>query len=70
MGLSAEQDLASVETTPVNTYDDSPHGTLDYIFVSPEFTIEDAGLAFDQPDPHDPNMFPSDHIGLFATLSL
>ncbi len=57
-------------TTPVNIYDDSPHGTLDYIFVSPEFTIDDAGLAFDQPDPHDPNMFPSDHIGLFATLSL
>jgi len=36
-------------TTPVNTYDPAPHGTLDYIFVSPEFRIADAGLAFDKP---------------------
>lgn len=57
-------------TTPVNTYDDSPHGTLDYVFVSPEFTVRDAGLAFHKPDRLDPNMYPSDHIGLFADLSL
>lgn len=57
-------------TTPVNTYDDSPHGTLDYIWVSPEWKIEAADLAFNTPDPHDPNIYPSDHIGLVATLSL
>jgi endonuclease/exonuclease/phosphatase family metal-dependent hydrolase len=57
-------------TTPVNTYDDSPHGTLDYIFVSPEWTVEDAGLAFDKPSPHNANIYPSDHLGLFAKLSL
>ena len=57
-------------TTPVNTYDDSPHGTLDYIFVSPEFRVVDAGLAFNKPSPHDPNMFPSDHLGLYAVLEL
>jgi beta-glucosidase len=57
-------------TTPVNTYDDSPHGTLDYIFVSPECNIRDAGLAFDKPDRLDANMFPSDHIGLYAVLDL
>lgn len=57
-------------TTPVNTYDDSPHGTLDYIYVSPEWRVVDAGLAFDQPSPHNANMFPSDHIGLFAVLEL
>jgi endonuclease/exonuclease/phosphatase family metal-dependent hydrolase len=57
-------------TTPVNTYDDSPHGTLDYIFVSEEFRIADAGLAFDKPDRLDPKMFPSDHIGLYAVLEL
>jgi len=57
-------------TTPVNTYDDSPHGTLDYIFVSPEFRIADAGLAFDKPSPFDANMYPSDHLGLFAVLEL
>jgi len=57
-------------TTPVNTHDDSPHGTLDYIFVSPEFRIADAGLAFDRPAPYDPNLYPSDHLGLFAVLEL
>ena len=57
-------------TTPVNTYDDSPHGTLDYIFVSEEFTVADAGLAFDQPSRHDPKLYPSDHLGLFAVLEL
>ncbi len=57
-------------TTPVNTYDDSPHGTLDYIFVSEEFRVADAGLAFDKPSPLDPNMYPSDHLGLYAVLEL
>ncbi len=57
-------------TTPVNTYDDSPHGTLDYIFVSKEWKVRDAGLCFDKPSAHDPNMYPSDHLGLFAVLEL
>jgi endonuclease/exonuclease/phosphatase family metal-dependent hydrolase len=57
-------------TTPVNTYDDSPHGTLDYIFASKEFGVGDAGLAFDKPSPIDPNMYPSDHLGLYAVLEL
>jgi len=57
-------------TTPVNTYDASPHGTLDYIFVSPEWRVVEAGLAFDKPDPHDPNNYPSDHLGLYAILEL
>jgi beta-glucosidase len=57
-------------TTPVNTHDDSPHGTLDYIFVSREWTVADAGLAFDKPSPHNANMYPSDHLGLYAVLSL
>jgi endonuclease/exonuclease/phosphatase family metal-dependent hydrolase len=57
-------------TTPVNTYDHSPHGTLDYIFVSPEWKVADAGLAFDKASPHDPNLYPSDHLGLYAVLEL
>lgn len=57
-------------STPVNTYDDSPHGTLDYIYVSPEFQIRDAGLAFDRPSTEDPDLYPSDHLGLYARLSL
>jgi endonuclease/exonuclease/phosphatase family metal-dependent hydrolase len=57
-------------STPVNTYDDSPHGTLDYIYVSEEFEIADAGLAFDTPSPDDTDLYPSDHLGLFARLAL
>jgi beta-glucosidase len=57
-------------STPVNTYDDSPHGTLDYIFVSEQFNIVDAGLAFDIPDKANPDLYPSDHLGLFAVLEL
>jgi endonuclease/exonuclease/phosphatase family metal-dependent hydrolase len=57
-------------STPVNTYDDSPHGTLDYIFVSPEWRVVDAGLAFDQPAAYDANLYPSDHLGLSARLEL
>ena len=56
--------------TPVNTYDDSPHGTLDYIYVSEEFKILDSGLAFEKPAEDDPALFPSDHIGIYARLKL
>ncbi len=54
--------------TPVNTYDNSPPGTLDYIYVSPEFRVADAGLAFNTPSPDNADLFPSDHLGLFAVL--
>ncbi len=56
--------------TPVNTFDTSPHGTLDYIYVSEEFRIKDARLAFDKPSESDENLYPSDHLGLFARLEL
>lgn len=55
--------------TPVNTYDPSPPGALDYIFVSREFVVQDAGLAFDRPSADDPNLFPSDHLGVYARLA-
>jgi len=54
----------------VNTYDKAPAGTLDYIYVSPEFKIVEAGLAFDQPAADDADLFPSDHLGLYAVLDL
>jgi beta-glucosidase len=57
-------------TTPVNTYDDSPDGTLDYIFVSDGVKVVEAALAFDEPDRYDPNMYPSDHLGLTALLEI
>jgi len=57
-------------STPVNTHDDSPHGTLDYIYVSEEFRILDAGLAFDEAAADDRDLFPSDHLGVYARLEL
>jgi endonuclease/exonuclease/phosphatase family metal-dependent hydrolase len=56
--------------TPVNTYDPDPPGMLDYIWVSPEWTVRDAGLAFNTPSPINEKLYPSDHLGLFAVLSL
>lgn len=54
--------------TPVNTWDNSPPGTPDYIYVTPEFQVLDAGLAFNTPSAEKPGLFPSDHLGLFARL--
>ena len=56
--------------TPVNTYDKAPAGTLDYIYVSPEFKVVEAGLAFDQPAADNADLYPSDHLGLYAVLEL
>jgi len=56
--------------TPVNTYDKAPAGTLDYIYVSPEFKVVEAGLAFDRPAADNADLFPSDHLGLYAMLEL
>jgi beta-glucosidase len=57
-------------STPVNTYDDSPHGTLDYIFASPQVKVIDAGLTFDRPDKDNPELYASDHLGLYAVIEL
>ncbi|TMB67216.1 MAG: hypothetical protein E6J43_09190 [Chloroflexi bacterium] len=56
--------------TPVNDFDPSPPGALDYIYVSNEFGVVDAGLAFDAPSANAPGLYPSDHFGLFAQLKL
>jgi endonuclease/exonuclease/phosphatase family metal-dependent hydrolase len=54
--------------TPVNEWDNSPAGTLDYIYVSEEFKVANAGLAFEKPSIADKNLYSSDHFGLFARL--
>ncbi len=55
--------------TPVNTYDPSPHGCLDYVFVK-DAAVTDASLAFDTPSKMDKDLFPSDHIGVIALLEV
>jgi beta-glucosidase len=54
--------------TPVNDFDNSPPGTLDYIYLSSDIVTKEAALAFDQPSPVDENLYPSDHFGLYARL--
>jgi endonuclease/exonuclease/phosphatase family metal-dependent hydrolase len=55
--------------TPVNTWDPSPPGCLDYVFVSGARVLE-AGLAFDSPHPDDDSLFPSDHLGVMAKIDV
>ena len=54
--------------TPVNDFDPSPPGTLDYIYLSEKFAVAEAGLAFDKPAAGDRNLYCSDHLGLYARL--
>jgi endonuclease/exonuclease/phosphatase family metal-dependent hydrolase len=55
-------------TTPVNKWDNSPQGTLDYIYVSEHFEVLNAALAFNKPSAGDAELYPSDHIGVWAKL--
>lgn len=44
--------------------------TIDYIFVSRSFKILNSFITFNEPDINDPNIFPSDHFGLYADLEV
>jgi endonuclease/exonuclease/phosphatase family metal-dependent hydrolase len=43
---------------------------LDYIWVRGSVRVEACRLAFDRPDPEDPTLYPSDHLGLSAQLEI
>ena len=43
---------------------------LDYIWVRGAVRVESARLAFDRPDPEDPTLYPSDHLGISARLEI
>lgn len=45
-------------------------GTLDYIFVDPQLRVLDCRLVLDKPSPHNPNLYPSDHLGLYAEIEI
>jgi endonuclease/exonuclease/phosphatase family metal-dependent hydrolase len=45
-------------------------GTLDYIFVDPRLQTQDCKVVLDQPADNNPNIFPSDHFGLWATIKV
>ena len=54
---------------PAMDTDGSPE-CLDYIWVRGEVRVLSARLAFDRPDPEDPTLYPSDHLGISATLEV
>jgi endonuclease/exonuclease/phosphatase family metal-dependent hydrolase len=43
---------------------------LDYIWVRGAARVVDARLAWDHPDPTDPTLYPSDHLGISAHLEI
>ena len=45
-------------------------GTLDYIFVSERVQVNDCQIVLDKPSPRDPDLYPSDHLGLMAVLEI
>ena len=49
---------------------DGDPACLDYIWVRGAVRVAAARLAFDRPDPEDPTLFPSDHLGISARLEI
>lgn len=43
---------------------------IDYLFVAPDIGVRDCRVTFDRPHPDEPGLFPSDHVGLVADLSV
>jgi hypothetical protein len=43
---------------------------LDYIWLRGDVRATSARLAFDRPDPEDPTIYPSDHLGISAMLEI
>ena len=46
------------------------HGgrTIDYVFTSAAVGVRDCRIAFDRPSADEPDLYPSDHLGLVADL--
>jgi endonuclease/exonuclease/phosphatase family metal-dependent hydrolase len=49
---------------------DGPPGCLDYIWLRGAIAVDSCRLAFDRPAIGDPGLYPSDHLGLVARLTV
>jgi endonuclease/exonuclease/phosphatase family metal-dependent hydrolase len=56
--------------TPLRVGYTGEGAVLDYIFLNDRLAVGDARLVFDHGDPADPTLYPSDHYGLVATVSV
>jgi len=43
-------------------------GTLDYIFLNQNLSVQDCRLILNQPSPSNPYLYPSDHFGMVADV--
>ncbi|MEX0805632.1 MAG: endonuclease/exonuclease/phosphatase family protein [Candidatus Binatia bacterium] len=43
---------------------------IDYVWVSQSIKVLASGLCFDRPEPGQPSLWPSDHLGVWADLEL
>jgi|SRR5687768_1434157 endonuclease/exonuclease/phosphatase family metal-dependent hydrolase len=43
---------------------------IDYIWISPSIKVKATGLCFNTPAANDPNLWPSDHVGVWADLEI
>ncbi len=50
--------------------DDGDPGCLDYIWLRGSIAVDSCGLAFDRPAVGDSGLYPSDHLGLTARLTI
>ncbi len=55
--------------TPLRLRPTGEGSVLDYVFVNRLLDVDDARIAFDQPDPSDATLCASDHYGLSVTVS-
>ncbi len=59
--------IATFPTALVKRPDDWT-GCLDYIFVSTAVSVQSAAIFCNKPAPEDNTLYPSDHVGLIATV--
>jgi endonuclease/exonuclease/phosphatase family metal-dependent hydrolase len=58
--------------TPLAPTPEGWQGTLDYLFKAPRtapLAALDARLFLNEPAPHDPKLYPSDHVGVLARVA-
>ncbi len=62
--------LARLAGLLLKQMNDSWRGTLDYIFVDRVVRVRQCAVVFNRPSPRDARLYPSDHLGLMATVEL
>lgn len=67
---SARRAAMQVAGRVLDTPCDGWCGTVDYIFISRPVQVNDCQVVFTKPSLYDGNIYPSDHMGLSASLNL